>query len=139
VSDEVYSGTCLCGSVGYAIRPPFIFFHYCHCSRCRKTSGTAHASNILVKADQFQWLSGEDAVRRWECPDAEHFCNAFCTNCGSKLPWLTRNGRAYLVPAGTLDQDLDMLPERNVFWGSRADWYRETGELPTFEEWHVPA
>ena len=134
MSDEVFTGSCLCGKATYEIRQPFVFFQYCHCSRCRKTSGSAHAANILVTADAFRWTAGEADVRRWEAPDAERFCNAFCTQCGSKMPWQTRNGKAYLVPAGTLDDDPKASPERNIFWGSRAEWYLATGEVPAFEE-----
>jgi len=134
MTENKLCGTCACGSVGYEITTPFQFFQYCHCSRCRKTSGAAHAANILLNRDQFVWTKGEGLVNRWEHPDAERFCNSFCTVCGSKLPWLTRSGDSFLVPAGTLDDAPPVSPERNIFWESQAAWYREVGELPIFDE-----
>jgi len=131
---ETLSGSCLCGQVGYEIQPPFIFFHYCHCSRCQKSSGSAHSANIFLKIGQFEWTQGEDHVGRFELPSAEYFCTGFCTVCGSALPWLTRNGKYVLVPAGTLDDDPGELPERNTYWASRAPWYSDVVALPIFDE-----
>jgi len=128
------SGSCLCGAVGYEIRPPYAFFQYCHCSRCRKFSGSAHAANILVAEGQFVWTQGEDQVRRYEVPDAKYYCTAFCAVCGSSLPWRTRNGKFVLVPAGTLDDDPGAALERNIYWASRAPWYQPVDNLPFFDE-----
>jgi len=111
-----------------------MFFQYCHCSRCRKISGSAHAANIFLKVEQFEWTGGENLVRQFELPEAKYFCSGFCSVCGSRMPWISRNGQFVLVPAGTLDQDPRAKPERNIFWGSRAPWYVEAPLLPTFEE-----
>jgi len=97
-------------------------------------TGSAHAANIFLKADGFRWTKGEGLVGRYELPEAEHYCTGFCTVCGSTLPWVSRNGKYVLVPAGTLDDDPGVRPTRNVFWGSRAPWYANVGSLPTFEE-----
>lgn len=131
---DVLRGSCLCNGVAYEITPPFLFFHYCHCSRCRKITGSAHSANILVRREQFAWTRGEDLVRRWELPSAEKLCTGFCSVCGSSLPWLTRDGKAYLVPAGSLDDTPVARPERNIFWDSRAEWCVLVDDLPTFAE-----
>ena len=51
-------GSCLCGSVTFEVQGPPSAFRYCHCSRCRKASGSAHAANMLVPETQFRWLAG---------------------------------------------------------------------------------
>ena len=127
-------GSCLCGAVAYEVRPPFGFFKYCHCSRCRKNSGGAHAANLLVDVKQFIWTRGEGAVRRFELPGARAFCTGFCNHCGSTLPWLTKNGKWMLIPAGGLDDAPGILPDKNVFWDSRAAWYVAADSLPCFAE-----
>ena len=139
MNNKKISGECACGKVSYEISLPFQVFQYCHCSRCRKTSGTAHAANILLPREQFAWKSGEELVNRWEHPDADRFCNAFCTVCGSKLPWLTRSGDNMLVPAGTLDDDPGVTPNRNIFWKSKAEWYCDVGSITSFDEGPVSA
>src|SRR5688572_31085247 len=64
MSSAAITGSCLCGSIKFDIKPPFEAFRYCHCSRCRKASGSAHAANCLVPESQFRWLAGESSVRR---------------------------------------------------------------------------
>lgn len=127
-------GSCVCGEVRYHIRGPFLAFQYCHCSRCRKASGSAFAPNLFVRADQFGWDQGEARVRRYDKPDAKYWSHCFCDTCGSAVPWLSRTGKAYIVPAGTLDEDPGMAPLRNVHFASRAAWLPHSSELETCEE-----
>jgi hypothetical protein len=88
----------------------------------------------MVAGEQFRWTSGEDLVRRYEVPDAKYFCTAFCSRCGSSLPWKTRDGRFYLVPAGTLDEEPGEPVQRTIYWGSRASWYEPVDALPIYDE-----
>ena len=128
------SGSCLCGAVGYEISGNLGIFQYCHCSRCRKFTGSAHSANLLVRPDQFRWLRGEDRVGRFEPEDTRHFATAFCRDCGSSLPWHAKSGKAVAIPAGTLDEHPGIEPMQNVFHASRAPWYRDAGTLPQHDE-----
>lgn len=123
-------GTCLCGAVAYEITPPFRLFQYCHCSRCRKVTGSAFGSNVMVAPDQFRWLRGEDRLGRYEQPDAKYFASVFCTRCGSNLPWEVPGGGNVVVPAGTLDEDPGLQPAQNIHWASHAEWFADPGALP---------
>lgn len=133
VAEPHIRGSCVCGAVRYAIRPPYRFFQYCHCSRCRKRSGSAHAANIAVLIDQLAFTAGADQVTTFELPAAKSWGNAFCSRCGSGLPWKTRNGRAWIVPAGSLDDDPGERPTRNIHYASRAAWHADAAGLPTFD------
>ncbi len=134
MSEQPIHGACVCGAIAYTIRPPYYAFQFCHCSRCRKATGSAHATNLFVKADNLTWEKGEEHVRRYELPEAKYWSHCFCDVCGSSMPWLSRTGKAYIVPAGTLDEDPGELPNRNIYFGSRADWYVHASDLETFEE-----
>ncbi len=123
-------GSCLCGGVAFAVDLPFERFVHCHCSRCRKATGTAHATNAVVKAAALRWQRGEDLIVRYDLPTARSFATSFCRRCGSPLPHLTRSGREAIVPAGTFDDALGIMPERHMQWASRADWYGDAAELP---------
>ena len=129
---QSYCGSCLCGSVHYEISPPYSTFQYCHCSRCRKATGSAHASNIIMPPEQFNWTAGKAFVGRYEPTDSKHFATCFCKRCGSTLPWLAKTGGAIIVPAGTLDDFPELFPERNIFWDSRAPWYKLPHQLDAF-------
>ena len=134
MAENKATGSCLCNSVTYAIAGNLGIFQYCHCSRCRKFTGSAHAANILVKPADFEWLTGAELVGRYEPDEAKHFATSFCTTCGSSLPWLTKSAKAVVVPAGTLDVDPGIRPSQNIYCGSRAAWYIATGALPEYDE-----
>jgi hypothetical protein len=120
--------------VTYEITGNLGIFQYCHCSRCRKFTGSAFAANLLVAPADFQWLSGASLVGRYELEEAKHFAACFCRQCGSSLPWLTKSGKAVVVPAGTLDHDPKVRPTQNIFCASRALWYTDPQALPEFDE-----
>ena len=128
------SGSCLCGTVTFQYMGPAKVFQYCHCSRCRKFTGSAHASNIIIDPTQFRWLSGEDYVGRYELPEAKHFAASFCKKCGSSLPWLTKTGKTMIIPAGTLDDDPMERPIQNIYMANKAPWFKEVGDLKKYEE-----
>lgn len=128
------TGSCLCRKISYEISGNLGIFQYCHCSRCRKFTGSAHAANLLVSPEHFKWLVGEEYVGRFEPKDTKHFATSFCKNCGSSLPWLGKSKKAVVVPAGTLDSDPGIKPLQNVFWGSKAEWYKDASKLIKHEE-----
>lgn len=117
------SGSCLCNAVRFAIRPPYNAFRYCHCSRCQKASGSAHAANLLVPEAQFEWLAGEDRVKRFDLPGAQRFAVSFCTDCGTRVPHKIKGRADMLVPAGVLEGDPGARPDMSIFWDSRPVWY----------------
>lgn len=129
------TGSCLCGQVRYRVVRPLKAFHLCHCSRCRKSTGSAYASNLFTAPDGVEWLAGESQVRRFDLPTAERFGRCFCSDCGSGVPYLSRNGKSMIIPAGSLDGDPGISPQDNIFWRDRACWYDQCGDAPRFDEY----
>lgn len=133
--DKPLVGSCLCGTVTYQVDSPFLQFVHCHCSRCRKATGTAHASNLYVNANSFAWILGGDNLTRYDLPSARSFAAVFCKICGSPLPHHTRSGQFVVIPAGSLDTPLEIKPSARIFWASRAPWENCDDEsLPKFPE-----
>ena len=135
MSSEKISGSCLCGSIKFEIKPPFAVFRYCHCSRCQKASGSAHAANAFVPQAQFQWLGGESLVKRFDLHGAQRFAVWFCTQCGTRMPHKIKSTENMLIPAGVLNGDPGMRPQNSIFWKSKATWYLPPQEIPKFDEY----
>ncbi len=133
MTEETINGSCLCGEVKYEATGNLGIFQYCHCSRCQKFTGSAHASNLFVAEEKFNWLAGTDWVGRFEPADTKYFATSFCRQCGSSLPWLSKGGKTMIIPAGTLDSDPVIRPIQNIFYGSRAMWYHPVGDLPVHD------
>ncbi|GJL83845.1 MAG: aldehyde-activating protein [marine bacterium B5-7] len=130
---ESFKGGCLCGAVTYQVQGPFNGFHLCHCNRCRKATGSVHASNLFTEPENLTWLSGEEHVRRFDLPTAKRFARNFCEICGSALPYVNRPGTAVVVPAGSLDDDPHYTPDDHIFWLERVPWYDQITDAPHFD------
>jgi hypothetical protein len=137
MSELHLSGSCLCGSVQYEINGRDTHFYHCHCERCRKASGTGHASNIiLMRPESVTWIAGEDLLRRYKVPEAKRFASVFCEVCGSPMPRVSAETGVVVIPAGSLDTDPGIRPEARIFDGSRAEWSCRDETTPCFERYH---
>ena len=119
------TGSCLCGGVRFEVDLPFRRANHCHCSRCRKHSGTFGLTQGRVARERFRLLDGEQLLRVFR-PDAGAV-KVFCTSCGSSLfggHW--PEGEEVSVRLGSLDGDPEIRPEYHSFVDSRAPW----DELP---------
>ena len=114
-------GQCLCGAVQFRISGAFEAFFLCHCARCRKDSGSAHAANLFSSTARLSWLSGETTVTYFQLPGTRH-ARCFCATCGSALPFVQAADGMLVVPAGSLDTPVDIRPNAHICLASRADW-----------------
>ena len=136
MSDANVTGSCLCGAVRYTIHGAAQRFYHCHCRRCRKATGTGHASNLLVTPlASLAWLAGEELLRRYKVPEAERFHNCFCAHCGSPMPRAVPELDAVVIPAGSLDVEPPLQPQARIFWDSRAPWSCSGDGIPVFPEY----
>jgi hypothetical protein len=135
MAQTTLSGSCLCGTIRYEIVGEPKRFYHCHCKRCRKASGTGHATNMAVAADSIRWISGEDRIGYYKVPEAERFARQFCKECGSPLPRVVKEIDAVVVPAGSLDSDIAVMPQARIFWDSRAPWSCSGDDLDVFAEY----
>jgi hypothetical protein len=135
LSTSALRGSCLCGKVMYEVRPPFSKFVHCHCARCRKATGAAHATNIYLVAGQLTWLSGEETIGRFDLPSALSFARWFCLHCGGPVPRLSRSGRTVVVPAGSLNDNPKEKPTARIFCNSEAPWACRGDDLPCHAEY----
>lgn len=115
------TGGCNCGAVRFELRCDLSDLYMCHCSICRRLTGSAGIPVAVVRNEDFAWLSGEDQIATWMKPDADWQC-WFCRRCGSPLPGENDPERRY-VPAGLLDGQGEGLQIRHHIWvGSKAHW-----------------
>lgn len=116
MSESTVSGSCLCGAVRYEVKGETERFSHCHCSRCRKATGTGHATNLLLRPMAgLRWLEGEELLSRYEVPEAERFYNFFCSQCGSPMPRAIPELDLVLIPAGSLDTEPPVSPQHHIF------------------------
>ena len=109
-------GTCLCGALQFAVTGTPTAFDLCHCSRCRASSGSAFIAELVFNAAEFDWVSGASLIKTYEAPTRlkpPGYRRTFCGVCGGPVPTADRG--VIRIPAGTLDDDPGLRPQRHIF------------------------
>ena len=129
----MHKGSCLCGAVEYEITGPLGPIVYCHCSRCRKASGSAFNAIAPVPAAKFRILKGQEYLKDFR--NSAGVSRLFCGSCGS--PIVGRRDSApetVRVRIGTLDTPVDSTVSAHIFVGSKAEWDEIHDDVPQHAE-----
>lgn len=131
MSHRMLSGECLCGAVRYEVEDRFGYALNCHCSRCRKATGSAFKPLGGIEQERLRVVKGAESLMIFG-DESGH--DAHCKHCGSLLYSLVREGQYVHVALGTLVDDPSIRPTAHIFVGSKAPWFTITDELPQYEE-----
>lgn len=124
-------GSCLCGALTYEIEGDIDGVWWCHCSNCRKASGGAGNTIVIVPKTRFRWLTGEE--HRITYAPRPTYSITRCRTCGTPLPAEEDAENIYLT-AGTLDTPIGVGIRHHIFYGSRADWEHDMEGAQYFVE-----
>jgi len=127
-------GKCLCGAVHYAVGDAFLYAANCHCSNCRRATGSAFKPFAGIERHQLRVTQGEDELMTFGEEDAG---DKHCRRCGSLLYSVVQQGTMVHVTLGTLLDTPSIRPTAHIFVGSKAPWFDITDDLPQYEA-HVP-
>jgi hypothetical protein len=128
-------GGCLCGGVRFELDAAAGPFELCHCNRCRKVSGSAFMAGLGVRRDAFRLLAGRELIHSYEAPilDAPPaYRVSFCARCGSPVPDPDGTSDWFEIPAGLLDNDPLLRPDKHIFVELHAPWHEIADRLPRF-------
>jgi hypothetical protein len=131
-------GSCLCGKVRFEVDGPYPWLYQCHCSLCRKQGGSVSNTGLVVAAEKFRWIAGEDMIGKWQ--RSTGFRSHFCTRCGAPVPNPLRDTGYVWVPSGLLDGSGPLEIGAQLHVDSRAPWTRlpqdgrQFGTAPPFDE-----
>ncbi len=125
------TGSCLCGQVSFEISAAIRNARYCHCSKCRKFSGTAYAAWGLVRSEEFKLTSPSVSVAKYNSGGG---ARVFCANCGSPLWFEPENMPAFRgIPLGVIDAGEVAPPEMHVWTKSMVSWVSLPKDVPHHE------
>jgi hypothetical protein len=133
-TEKRHAGSCLCGGVRYEIDGELGAFGYCHCTSCRKASGSAHGANVGVDKGRFHLLAGAELLREYESSPGK--LRVFCSRCGSPMyAYLTKSPDVIRVRLGSLDTPLHDRPRAHTWVSDKATWEPIEDSVPQFPEW----
>lgn len=127
-------GSCSCGACQYLFSTEIEFCSYCHCSICRKLTGSAFAAYGEIPVSAFEWEYKDKKTKSFNpTPDTTRY---FCGDCGSFLAstHIEATDRIYL----SLGCVISGVPETinlEQFFASKAPWHPPNSDQPVHDEW----
>ena len=127
-------GKCLCGKVQFELLGDIPNLYQCHCSLCRKVSGSSSNSAMRIASERFKWSKGKQEVSSYQTPSG--FISNFCSTCGSPVPNIRASGDDYWVPVGLLEEQAGdkIAVAAHLFVDSKAAWDFISHASVQFEE-----
>ncbi len=125
------AGKCFCGAVQYSVPDEFLYAMYCHCSNCRRTTGSAFKPFAGIERNKLLVTQGADNLLVYGEDKAN---DTHCKRCGSLVYSVVRDGAFVHIAMGTLVDNPTIRPGRHIFVGSKASWFTITDDLPQHQE-----
>jgi hypothetical protein len=114
-------GECNCGAVRFAVDAELSDVFVCHCSICRRFTGSNGIAVLIVPNERFRWIEGEEHIATWTKPGTD-WQSWFCRVCGSAVPGENDPERMF-IPAGSVTEGGENLRVVHHIWvGSKAPW-----------------
>lgn len=128
----MYLGKCLCGEVHIKLNGNISDIIHCHCSLCRKNSGTAFATNGFINAAEFEITSGKTSLSSFSFKPGRS--RHFCSKCGSPVYSSNADDPTRLrIRLGIFDSDITEKPMSHNFVSSKANWEELDAKLPRYD------
>jgi len=130
---KTLAGRCMCGTVHYTVADAFAYAANCHCSNCRRATGSAFKPFAGIERDKLRITKGAHNLMIF---GEENANDTHCKLCGSPLYSVVRDGAFVHVTMGTLVDDPTIRPTEHIFVSSKTPWFTISDDLPQYEE-HV--
>lgn len=128
-------GSCLCGGVRFEIDRAIGPVEYCHCNRCRKVSGSSALLSLVVRREDYRFLSGADLLRSYSAPilyAPPAYATLFCSRCGCLVPPATFEGEMLEIPVGLFDADPGVRADKHIMVDFAPPWDPIRDALPGY-------
>ena len=126
------SGRCLCGRVNCQCSGAVGPTSYCHCSDCRRATGSAFNIGVRVRTDAFS-IAGPIRAFTKTGDSGNPLSRHFCSECGSPIYTSSPQHPEYVfVKAGTLDDPEIPAPSHEIWTDSRVPWSRIPADIERY-------
>ncbi len=118
------TGSCLCGNISYEYNGELGPASYCHCTDCRKVTGSAFIVSVRLDIKFFKITSESKTKSFTKMADSGNsITRAFCPDCGSPIFTTSEKATGYIwVRAGTVDNPELIKPVHQYWTDSKVDW-----------------
>jgi len=127
-----FAGGCLCGAVRFESGSEPQLVGHCHCTDCRRSSGTGHSTHAVAPEVALR-VTGTVTFYESTADSGNRVSRGFCGICGS--PLLSKNsaipGMAF-VRASAFDDPVAAKPQMIVYASRAPSWDKMDPALPAF-------
>lgn len=127
----ILTGQCRCRAVTYEVADEFTYALNCHCSNCRRATGSAFKPLAGIAIEKISIVAGTDRIMLVGNKTEPY---VHCRECGSLLYAVISGGTRAHVTMGTLVDTPSIRPTHHIFVGSKAPWFEITDGLPQYDE-----
>jgi hypothetical protein len=115
-------GSCRCGKVQYTVNADPIFTGICHCTSCRKSTGTAYATVVAVPTPALT-LTGATTQFDDIGDSGKATHRSFCQVCGTTVTQTAdvMDGIT-MIGVGTLNEPTSVTPAMQIYCDSALPW-----------------
>jgi hypothetical protein len=128
---SLLKGSCLCGEVAIEVPDEFEYMGNCHCSQCRKFTGSDYSSVGGISSLKVSFPKGEECISTYSKSDETEL--AFCKCCGSSLFSRKISGGKHNIRLGILDSAPAHKPSFHIYVDSKAPWFDIRDDLKQFK------
>lgn len=115
-------GSCLCGKITYRISGAADAIRGCHCSRCRRRSGSGFFAAMPMMISDFQITGDKDHITSFFLQGSQYYGYSFCNSCGTLIPGIFPDGKRTIVAMGSMDTEPLLPLTYHIYVSSKAPW-----------------
>lgn len=129
------TGRCLCGAVRWEYDGEVGPAGICHCTDCRRMTGSAFNVGVRLQADGFRIVEGTLGSFTKAADSGNTLTRYFCAACGSPIYGDSPDwpGRVY-VRGGSFDDPSLVRLSHQAWTKSAVAWAHIPPDLPAFEK-----
>lgn len=136
MSENVITGSCLCGHIKYEYSGELGPSSYCHCSDCRKETGSAFIVVTRLSKDGFR-ITTANATKSFSkvADSGNQISRHFCPNCGSPVFSKPTKHPGYIwLRSGTLEDPSIVKPTHQIWTDSKVAWSEIPNDIESFAQ-----
>lgn len=132
-----WDGGCFCGAVRFRLHAMPMFVYCCHCTDCRRQTGSAYVVNGQIEAEEVELLSGKPAGCAMATESGYPHDIFRCRQCGCAV-WSDYGRRGWLsfIRIAALDRSEAFRPEAHIYTRSKLPWVSLEDGIPAFDEYY---
>ena len=98
-------------------------------------------AGLGVATTDYRLIAGEELIRRYEAPIRDlrpAYSVSIRSRCGSPVPDPPDGASWFEIPAGLLDGDPSLRPDRHIFVERKSSWFHISDSLPQLTAQELP-